>query len=356
MRPAIWPGASAFFRPGPTSTGLLYTDGVALTPTTGWASSTSSAGWRPTSTPTPCVRRWTRPRADGYQVIPVVLLGHKADLGLMALGPDVWRLRRLQTEAATAGLVPAHSYVSLTEVSEYAAGVPEDMRQARSPDAPPEGMAGLLLLPDVQASRRRGHNWYALDYEDRKRLMTGHGAMGRTFRGRVLQLITGSTGLDDYEWGVTLFGDPSRRPEGLRLRDAFRRGLGPLRRVRTLLHRNGRHTRRGARGHRGDAVHERANVASTAPQDELRRLGRVVVAFTGGADSAFLAQVAPRPSAAPTCSASPRTRPRWHGRRAGLPRPCEEWGLRWVVVTTDEMEDADYVANDPTVVLAARPS
>ena len=38
--------------------------------------------------------------ADGYQVVPVALLGHKADLGLMALGPDVWRLRRLQTEAS----------------------------------------------------------------------------------------------------------------------------------------------------------------------------------------------------------------------------------------------------------------
>lgn len=36
--------------------------------------------------------------------------------------------------------------------------------------------------------------------------MYGHGGTGRTFAGRVLQLVTGSTGLDDYEWGVTLFG------------------------------------------------------------------------------------------------------------------------------------------------------
>ena len=57
-------------------------------------------------------------------------------------------------------------------------------------------------------SKRRGdtHNWYTLDYEDRKRLMFEHGASGRRFTGRVLQLITGSTGLDDFEWGVTLFG------------------------------------------------------------------------------------------------------------------------------------------------------
>ena len=54
--------------------------------------------------------------------------------------------------------------------------------------------------------RGRGHNWYALDFEARKELMMGHGTVGRTFHGRVLQVITGSTGLDDYEWGVTLFG------------------------------------------------------------------------------------------------------------------------------------------------------
>ena len=57
-------------------------------------------------------------------------------------------------------------------------------------------------------SKRRNvdQNWYALPYEEREQLMRGHGATGRTFAGRILQLITGSTGLDDYEWGVTLFG------------------------------------------------------------------------------------------------------------------------------------------------------
>jgi chlorite dismutase len=57
-------------------------------------------------------------------------------------------------------------------------------------------------------SKRRGEadNWYRLSYEEREELMRGHGALGRTFRGRVLQLITASTGLDDWEWGVTLFG------------------------------------------------------------------------------------------------------------------------------------------------------
>ena len=144
--------------------------------------------------------------ADGYQVVPVALLGHKADLGLMALGPDVWRLRQFQTEVAAASVVPVRSYVSLTEVSEYAAGIPDELRQARLfPQLPPEGKAAFCFYP---MSKRRGeaHNWYWLGYDARKELMLGHGKVGRTFHGRVLQVITGSTGLDDYEWGVTLFG------------------------------------------------------------------------------------------------------------------------------------------------------
>ena len=56
-------------------------------------------------------------------------------------------------------------------------------------------------------SKRRGEqrNWFALPYEDRRRMMLAHGGIGRQFAGRVKQLITGSTGLDDAEWGVTLF-------------------------------------------------------------------------------------------------------------------------------------------------------
>jgi len=58
-------------------------------------------------------------------------------------------------------------------------------------------------------SKRRaaGANWYELPFEDRKELMSGHARVGRSFAGRVLQLITGSTGIDDWEWGVTLFAD-----------------------------------------------------------------------------------------------------------------------------------------------------
>ena len=80
------------------------------------------------------------------------MLGHKADLGFMALGADHWRLRRFQSDLQAAGLVVVDSYVSLTEVSEYAAGLPDEMKQTRLyPRSAPGGHDRLLLLPDVQA-------------------------------------------------------------------------------------------------------------------------------------------------------------------------------------------------------------
>ena len=55
------------------------------------------------------------------------------------------------------------------------------------------------------SKRRSGNdNWYSLDFETRRTLMAGHARVGRTYAGRILQLITGSTGLDEQEWGVTL--------------------------------------------------------------------------------------------------------------------------------------------------------
>ena len=143
--------------------------------------------------------------ADGVQVVAAAMLGHKADVGVMALGPDLWRLRQLQTDLVGAGLEVGDSYVSLTELSEYAQGVPEELRQARlHPQLPPEGKPAFCFYP---MSKRRGDvsNWFTLPYDDRKALMYEHGASGRKFAGRVLQVVTGSAGLDDFEWGVTLF-------------------------------------------------------------------------------------------------------------------------------------------------------
>jgi chlorite dismutase len=143
--------------------------------------------------------------ARGDQVLCAAMLGHKADLAVMALSEDQWSLRALQTDLCSAGLDLVDSYVSLTELSEYAAGVPEEMRQARlHPRLPPEGKPVFCFYP-MSKSRRPGANWFLEDYERRKEMMYEHGASGRKFAGRVLQVVTGSTGLDDFEWGVTLF-------------------------------------------------------------------------------------------------------------------------------------------------------
>ena len=145
--------------------------------------------------------------AEGdHQVVTFAVLGHKADVGFLALGPDLWRLRSLQSALQAAGLSVEASYVSLTEVSEYAKGMPAERLQARLyPTLPPDDKPAICFYP---MSKRRSveGNWYTAPYEERERLMMEHGASGRKFAGRVLQLITGSTGLDDYEWGVTLFG------------------------------------------------------------------------------------------------------------------------------------------------------
>ncbi len=147
------------------------------------------------------------------QVVTVAMLGHKADLATMALGRDLWRLRQFQTAMSLAGLELVDSYVSLTEVSEYAKGVPDEAKQARLyPVLPPEGKNAWCFYP---MSKRREHddNWFTLDFDRRRDLMMEHGMSGRKFAGRLVQLITASTGVDDFEWGVTLF---AQKPDDLK--------------------------------------------------------------------------------------------------------------------------------------------
>jgi len=172
--------------------------------------------------------------ADGHQALVFAVLGHKADLGVMAVGPDLARLQAFQHELLGAPLVPVDSYVSLTEQSEY--GMTEDDERARL--AAEEGITdaaevearlgawreriehyrehrvhptlprkALLCFYPMSKRRSTDANWYALPFAERKRIMGGHARVGRTFAGRVIQLITGSVGLDDWEWGVTLFAD-----------------------------------------------------------------------------------------------------------------------------------------------------
>lgn len=152
-------------------------------------------------------------RSDGCQVVTAAILGHKADLVVMALAPDLVPLRRLQTSLQRAGLDVVDSYVSITEVSEYAKGMPEHMLRARLyPELPPDGLETFCFYP--MSKKREAHaNWYATPFDERDAMMREHGTSGRAFAGRIVQLITGSTGLDDHEWGVTLF---ARSPEDVK--------------------------------------------------------------------------------------------------------------------------------------------
>ena len=147
-------------------------------------------------------------QANDVQVVTVSMLGHKADVAIMAMHPDWWELRKLQSAITASGLDVVDSYVSLTEISEYAAGVPEEMRNMRLyPDLSDvhDDKPAWCFYP--MSKKREGHaNWFTMPFDDRKELMYEHGTSGRQFKGRILQVITGSTGIDDWEWGVTLFG------------------------------------------------------------------------------------------------------------------------------------------------------
>jgi peroxiredoxin len=175
---------------------------------------------------------------EGYQVLAFSVLGQKADLGLMLLGPDLDVLDAFATELPNTpfgqALAPAGSYVSLTETSEYTSTSEDERTRLVQEEGLAEGpeleaqvrafeqrmatyrehrlhptLPRTRLIGFYPMSKRRavGANWFELDFEERKRLMGGHARVGRTFRGRVTQLITGSTGLDDWEWGVTLLTD-----------------------------------------------------------------------------------------------------------------------------------------------------
>ena len=161
----------------------------------------------------------------------------KADLGFMLLTPDLHVAnmfeKQLTLSLGPEILSPAYSYLSQTESSEYTTsrqdyaaetlvgekamteGTPEYEAALKEFD---DRMAHYLkhrlypVLPDwpvicfyPMSKRLNGaDNWYSLDFDARKKLMAGHAKVGRTYSGRILQLITGSTGLDEFEWGVTL--------------------------------------------------------------------------------------------------------------------------------------------------------
>ena len=167
---------------------------------------------------------------DPNYAIPFSVLGARADLGLMAVSPDLDALDRLAKDVLAGPVEPVYSFVSLTELSEYTS-TEDDERARLAAEGEPDVEAKLAAwrarmetyndarlhprLPrhrfiafyPMSKTRSPGANWYSLSFDERKALMGGHAGVGRKYAGRILQLITGSTGLDDWEWGVTLLSD-----------------------------------------------------------------------------------------------------------------------------------------------------
>ena len=166
-----------------------------------------------------------------------VVPGHKADFGIMLAGKDLKALHRVQMAVQSSplgvALTPSYSFYSITEVSEYVPDAEEYGRILREREGvDPESnvykakvaayaerlvpMNRQRLYPEFpdwpclcfypMSKKREGDdNWYLLPFEQRSELMSQHGRSGMKFAGRVTQLITASTGLDDWEWGVTLW-------------------------------------------------------------------------------------------------------------------------------------------------------
>jgi hydrogen peroxide-dependent heme synthase len=165
------------------------------------------------------------------------LLGHKGDLMLVHFRRSFEGLQAAQQ--AVARLVLAEhleastSYVSVVELGMYemtaqvharlrekglAAGTADfDSAFDAEMEEQRQRVAGRLFteVPPRRhvcfypMNKRRGEhkNWYAVPVEERARMMRDHGMIGRQYAGAVTQIISGSIGFDDWEWGVDLFAD-----------------------------------------------------------------------------------------------------------------------------------------------------
>lgn len=173
-----------------------------------------------------------------------VVTGHRADLGLMMMDADPLKIdaivQRLRASPLGTVLEPAWSFVSITEISEYVPSVEQYAERLRREGGSPEDAAFQArinayqqrlpmmnhqrLYPDfppfpvmtfypMNKARHPLANWYMEPFSVRSEMMAEHATSGIRFAGRVSQLITASTGFDDWEWGVTLW---SRSPEHIK--------------------------------------------------------------------------------------------------------------------------------------------
>ncbi|MCU9613348.1 heme-dependent peroxidase [Caldibacillus lycopersici] len=143
------------------------------------------------------------------------IVGQKADLMVMVLRPTMDELSEVETELNKTTfaeyLIPSYSYVSVVELSSYLAkgdgSDPYENPYVRARLYPTLPKTPYVCFYPMDKRRSGNDNWYMLPMEERRDLMKSHGLIGRSYAGKVKQIITGSVGFDDYEWGVTLFAD-----------------------------------------------------------------------------------------------------------------------------------------------------
>jgi len=173
--------------------------------------------------------------SGGYRVV-----GGDSDFMLMHFRSDMEGLADAEKRVALTGLgdylLPSYDYLSVVELGQYSltAELVKQLEEEgverysdewnRRMEEALEGAAGSKYVkhrleprqPDdmpyfsfypMDKRREEGQNWYRLPLEEREELMAEHGRIGRRYAGRVSQIISGSIGFDDWEWGVTLFSD-----------------------------------------------------------------------------------------------------------------------------------------------------
>lgn len=181
------------------------------------------------------LRAW---EADaGFPSAIFSMIGHKGDLMLIHFRKDASDLNKAEFDFAQLSigsyLEQVHSYFSVVELGLYESTVKiyrALLERGLQPhteewnaeikatlDRQREAMAPRLhpVFPERKyvcfypMDRLRGevNNWYSTPIEERQRMMHEHGLVGRRYADEVKQIITGSIGLDDWEWGVDLFAD-----------------------------------------------------------------------------------------------------------------------------------------------------
>lgn len=160
------------------------------------------------------VREWNEveENKEGSHAL-YAIVGQKADLSITLLRPTLQELHEVETQfnktTLADYLIPSYSYVSVVELSTYVSPTtnPEEDPMIRARLYPTLPKTEHFCFYPMNKRREGNDNWYMLPMEARQSMMRSHGMIGRKYAGKVTQMISGSVGLDDWEWGVTLFSD-----------------------------------------------------------------------------------------------------------------------------------------------------